>query len=113
MTQEDQPMDKFPAELLLFQHQIKVLHEDVGEIKSALSALSSAITKLALIEERQVTSASMLERWFRMVEKLEERLANLERQQLIHSRAARMIDAGILAVAATAIAFVAKKVGLM
>ena len=40
--------------------QLKTLHEDVSEMKSVLKDLATAITKLALIEERQANAAAAL-----------------------------------------------------
>ncbi len=58
--------------------KLQVLHEDVGEMKSVLKDLTAAITKLALIEERQTQAAAAQERAFAVLAKLEERVSSLE-----------------------------------
>lgn len=55
------------------------LHEDVTEIKGALRDLTSAITKLALIEERQSVTNAALERAFGAISRVEDRLTEIER----------------------------------
>ena len=54
----------------LLAAKLGALHEDVSEIKAALTKLSDAITKLALVEERQTQSAAALERAFTAIEKI-------------------------------------------
>jgi hypothetical protein len=60
--------------------QMKVLHGDITEMKGTLSRLTDAITKLALVEERQTRSAEALERAFVTIEKMSDRIGALERQ---------------------------------
>lgn len=54
--------------------RLETLHRDVSEIKSALNELTRAITKLALIEERQTQAAQSLDRAFAALERLEARI---------------------------------------
>lgn len=65
-------------EKALLSHRLATLHEDVSEMKTAMKELASAITKLALIEERQTNAAAAQERAFKVLAKLEERVTNLE-----------------------------------
>ena len=58
--------------------QLKTLHADVSEIKGALGKLTEAITKLALIEDRQIRSTEALERAFGSITKLSDRVASIE-----------------------------------
>jgi hypothetical protein len=58
--------------------QLKTLHADVSEIKGALGKLTEAITKLALIEDRQIRSTEALERAFGSITKLSDRVAAVE-----------------------------------
>ena len=58
--------------------KLEALHSDVSEIKSALDKVSEAITKLALVEQQQNQIASSLERAFKAISKLEDRLVALE-----------------------------------
>jgi hypothetical protein len=60
--------------------QMKVLHGDITEMKGTLSRLTDAITKLALVEERQTRSAEALDRAFMAIEKMSDRIGALEQQ---------------------------------
>lgn len=93
--------------------RLEVLHSDVTEIKDALKTLSEAITKLALVEERQTQTTQALERCFGAVEKIERRLDALERASAGHTRVARWVDKAVLGAAVIAFIFIAKKAGLM
>jgi regulator of replication initiation timing len=72
--------------------RLQSLHKDVGEIKSALSSLTEAITKLALIEERQTVTNNALERAFVALEKLEVRIGTLEKEAPLNNRTNIWID---------------------
>lgn len=58
--------------------KLEVLHNDVVDMKKALSELSKAITKLALVEQQQNQTAEALERAFKAISKLDDRIAALE-----------------------------------
>lgn len=58
--------------------KLRALHTDVSEIKGNLSALTEAITKLALIEERQATSNAAMERAFNSLSDLSSRVKSIE-----------------------------------
>lgn len=70
--------DLSPSDASLLTHRLITLHEDVGELKKAMTDLASAMTKLALIEERQANAAAAQERSFKVLEKLEQRVTALE-----------------------------------
>ena len=82
------------------------LHEDVSEIKGALRDLTSAITKLALIEERQTVTNAALERAFVAISRVEDRLAELERMTPINNQSRLWVERFILALAGAALAFI-------
>ena len=54
----------------VLESKLSMLHEDVGDIKSALKDLTSAITRLALVEERMATASAAQERAIRLLESL-------------------------------------------
>ncbi len=49
------------------ESKLSMLHEDVGDIKSALKDLTSAITRLALVEERMATASAAQERSMKLL----------------------------------------------
>lgn len=97
----------------LLAAKLCALHEDVSEIKAALTKLSDAITKLALVEERQTQSAAALERAFTAIEKIERRLASLEQSQPEQKRTAKWLERAVVAIVAAVAAMFAKKAGLL
>ena len=68
------------AEADVLSHKLETLHSDVRKIESVLQDLTAAITRLAVVEERQSTTAAALERAFKALSKVEDRVATLELQ---------------------------------
>ena len=97
----------------LLAAKLGALHDDVSEIKAALTKLSDAITKLALVEERQTQAAAALERAFTAIEKIERRLASLEQVQPEQKRTAKWLERAVVAIVAAVAAMFAKKAGLL
>ena len=120
------PPQPTPADLLA--HRLNALHEDVGDIKAALRDLTTAVTRLAVVEERQQQAAAAQERGFRALERVEQRvstlehqmpdradqrLAALEQQAPAVNRTAAWVDRAVWAAAAAAVMYVAKSAGLL
>lgn len=97
----------------LIAHRLNELHADVTELKTALLAVSAAITKLALVEERQTQAAASLDRAFKLLEKLEGRITKLEEGQPEQKRTAIWVDRAVTAAAAAAVMYVVKASGLL
>ena len=93
--------------------RLESLHQDVGEIKNAMNSLSAAITKLALVEERQANTAAALERAFAAIARVEARLTDLEKADAHNKRTNKYVDSIVWALAAASLMFVAAKVGLV
>lgn len=68
------------AEADVLAHKLETLHSDVREIEIVLRDLTAAITKLAIVEERQNATAAALERAFKALAKVEDRVSALELQ---------------------------------
>lgn len=94
-------------------HQWAALNEDVREIKQTLTKLSEAVTKLALVEERQTQQSQALERAFGSLERMEVRIASLERPAVSSLRAARWIDRAVIAMIGVTLLYIARSVGLI
>ncbi len=97
----------------LLTHRLDTLHEDVGEVKNALKELANAITKLALIEERQTQAAAAQERAFVAIERIEERVAALEMQVPANKRVSVWVDRTMYASAGLLVMFVLKRTGVV
>jgi len=92
--------------------KLEALHTDVSDIKSALDRLSDAITKLALVEQQQGQIAAALERAFKAISKLEDRLTVLEQAAPTHTEVAKWVDRGLVALAGAGAVLVGKALGL-
>ena len=92
---------------------MEVLHEDVSEMKAVLKDLTSAITKLALIEERQTQAAVAQERAFTALERIESRVAALERAAPDTTRTSLWVDRAVWASLAAGATYIAKKLGIL
>lgn len=94
----------------LLSARIHTLHEDVSEIKGTLKDLTTAITKLALVEERLANTTAAQERAFAAIGNVEKRLAALENKVPVTDNAMKWVDRGITAIVAAAAMFVWEKV---
>ena len=93
-------------ELNELANKLMSLHDDVSEIKGALRDLTSAITKLALIEERQTVTNAALERAFVAISRVENRLSELERLAPMNNQSRMWVERAVLAVAGAALMFI-------
>jgi len=91
--------------------KLEALHSDVSDIKSALDKVSEAITKLALVEQQQNQIASSLERAFKAISKLEDRLVSLEQATPTVTDTAKWVDRGLVALAGAGAVLVGKSFG--
>ncbi len=93
--------------------KLQALHDDVGSMKRAVEKLTDAITKLAVVEERQQQAAQATERTFKEIEKIQQRLTALEQQAPISKQtndwAGKLAWGAVSALAA----IVAVKLGLL
>jgi hypothetical protein len=93
--------------------KIEMLHSDFGEIKLTLAELSKAITKLALVEERQAQTAEAMERAFKAIGKIEDRITALEQSQPKTKETSLWVDRFILGIVIAVMSFAGTKIGLM
>ena len=98
---------------VLMDAKLSMLHQDVGDIKAALKELTSAITRLALVEERMASTAAAQERAFAAIGAVEKRLLEIEQKLPEYSKASTWVDRGVWAAASAAVMYVAKKAGLI
>ena len=93
--------------------KLDMLHSDVVDMKTALNELSKAITKLALVEERQAQTANAMERAFKAISKIEDRLTALELAAPKTKETNAWMDRFILAIVVTAAGFVGTQLGML
>lgn len=93
--------------------KIDMLHSDVVDMKIAVNELSKAITKLALVEERQSQTADAMERAFKAIGKIEDRLSALELAAPKTKETNAWVDRFILALVMAVAGFMGTKLGLL
>ena len=93
--------------------QLNALHADVKNMEDVLKELTTAITKLAVIEERQTHAHLAIERAFGVLIKLEERVGKVETQMRDSQRTSVWVDRAVWAAAAAAVMYIIKKTGLL
>lgn len=91
---------------------LEVLHRDVIEIKAVLRELTMAITKLAVVEERQTQTTASLERAFSVLESLERRVTALELENPLNKRMTKAIDLLMVGAVVVVVGYILKHVGL-
>lgn len=92
---------------------IALLAHKVDSMNDTLRNLTDAVVRLALIEERQAQASLALERAFKMLEKMEERIAAIEQSDVLQKQTSNWVLSGVWAAAGLAVMFVAKKAGLI
>lgn len=100
-------------DLSILSHRLGTLHDDVTEMKVAMKDLATAITKLALIEERQSNAAAAQERAFKVLERLENRVAALEQHVPANKKVSVWLDRATWAGMGLLAMLVVKKSGLL
>lgn len=91
--------------------KLENLHADVSGMQDVLKELAAAVTKLAVIEERQGQAAQALERAFLSLEKVEARIAALEKVQPLQQQTTDWVGKGVWAGMGVLGMAVAKKMG--
>ncbi len=86
--------------------KLLALHNDVAEIKGVLKDVAAALTKLALIDERQMVANQALERAFATISRIEARLSDLERLQPMNNQSRVWVERFVLALAGAALVFI-------
>jgi len=94
-------------------YQLKSLHNDVVDMKTVLSNLTKAITKLALVEERQSTLNMAQDRAFTAIAKMETRLTQIETKMPEYTRTGIWTDRVTWAILGLFGMYIAKSIGLI
>lgn len=100
-------------DMAVISHRIGALHDDFAEMKSVLRDLAAAITKLALIEERQSHAALEQSRTIKVLEKLETRIDILEKDAPLQAQTSNWVLSAVWAAAGLSVMFIGKKLGLI
>src|SRR5574343_931372 len=95
-----------PSDITLLSARMQTLHGDVSEIKDTLKDLTTAIHKLAIVEERLANTNAAQERAFKAISIMEKRLDTLEKLAVSNTQTAVWVDRGIMAIVGAALMFV-------
>jgi hypothetical protein len=98
-----------PNDLQKVHLQLAILNEDMRDIKSVLRDLSTALTKLALVEERQLNTSHTVERAFKEIQGLNARLSQLEIANPELRRTSGWVDKLVIAAVAALLTFLLTK----
>lgn len=79
-------------DISLLNHKVDAMSSVITDMKATLKELTTAITKLTLIEERQIHAAAALERAFKSIEGINNRIATLEQYVPANKRISIWID---------------------
>ena len=93
-------------------HHMLSIRESVDEMKGAMKEMASAITRLALVEERQAAVSTTTERLVQSLEKVDERLRRLEVSEPLQAKTSEWVQSALWALATAAAMFIAGKAGL-
>jgi hypothetical protein len=105
--------DKTSDNISLLTYRVERMHEDFASMKTVLKELTTAITLLSVVEQRQLHMGDSLRRSFEVQEKLESRVSKLEVLQPSNQRVAGWVDRAMWAAAASSVLFIATKTGLL
>ena len=89
------------------------LHDDFGELKGALKEMALAISKIALVEERQHQVALVQESINKSIEKIEARLGMLEQKVPMQDRTSKWVDGILWSSAGLAVMFILNKLKML
>lgn len=93
-------------------HHIQRIREDQHAMRAAIERMSEAVTRLALVEERQAAASTAIDRIAHALEMLDERLRKLEIAAPMQARSSEWVMNAVWAAAAAAAMFIAGKAGL-
>lgn len=83
--------------------KIDTLAGDMAELKASVKELTTAVSRLAVIEERQSSSNESLGRAFKQIESLQSRLAALEQAQPIQKQSSDFVQQAVKYIVALAL----------
>ena len=86
--------------------KIENLGEDIGEMKNGITALAAAVTKLAVVEERQTHMILAQERAFKSLERVEQR-------QSEHEKACRQQEKDLAYLVSTTTALLSTRIDIL
>ena len=100
------------TEIALLTNKVESLHEDMSEMKTVMRDIANALTKLAIIDERQEKMSETQGRIFRVLDNHAERINELEKDDRRQSLAVNWVFGATWAAAGAFGMVVLKVLGL-
>lgn len=75
--------------------ELRGLSNDMAELKQTMQRLADAVTRLAVMEERQITDRASLGRAFAEIEKVEVRVKALEQAHPLQKQSSEWVIKGV------------------
>jgi hypothetical protein len=100
------------TEIALLTNKVESLHEDMSEMKVVMRDIANALTKLAIIDERQEKMSETQGRIFRVLDNHAERINELEKDDRRQSLAVNWVFGATWAAAGAFGMVVLKVLGL-
>jgi hypothetical protein len=101
------------VDLAAVVRDIQYIRNEQAAIRQTLDKVSEAISKLAVIKERQVFTSKAIERVMEAMDKLEHRVRALEVEDRVQSKTVDWVDRIIWGILSGFAVFVAYKLGLL
>lgn len=98
------------AHMELLSEKILTVHAEVSDVKQSLKELTTAINKLAVVEERLTNSNIQLNRLFEAQTKADVRIEALERKIASTDSTTRWVDRSLMAIVGVFLAYCWEKV---
>ena len=92
MADQDYSAGIDAAQLVIALERLKTVSADVAEMKSSMVQMASAVTRLAVMEERLGASREALERAFREITELQLRVKAVEGAQPAQAQATKWVN---------------------
>ena len=100
------------TEIALLTNKVESLHEDMSEMKTVMRDIANALTKLAIIDERQEKMSETQGRIFKVLDNHAERINELEKDDRRQSLAVNWVFGATWAAAGAFGMVVLKVLGL-
>lgn len=101
-------------------HNIERIRDGLDEVRrgqddlrASMKQMADALTRLTLVEERQMAASTAIERMSAVIQKIDERVRKIEVMEPLQTRSSEWIMSAVWAAAAVAVMFVAAKAGLL
>ena len=105
-------IERLTHHIALIREGMDEMRKGQDELRDSMKQLADALIRLTLVEERQSSTSSAIERLAGSIERMDERLRKLEVSEPLQARSSEWIMNAVWAAAAGAVMFVAAKAGL-